>query len=214
MLEDLIKLLLAAVFGGLVGIERQMGGQNAGFRTQLLVCLGSCLFTLTSFHVYETFGKPADPARIAAQVVVGIGFLGAGAILRFGGNYIRGLTTAASLWIVSAIGMAVGFGNYMVASFTTLLVLANLAILKNFEDMLPKTRYSSLIIRTRGPQEIHISAVAKDLDMKIVETKYKFMKEHNLVEHEVSVRYKKYDQLTDLIEALKAIPNLLELHIS
>jgi putative Mg2+ transporter-C (MgtC) family protein len=213
VLENFFKLLVAAVFGGFVGIERQMGGQTAGFRTQLLVCLGACLFTIASVHVYKVHGAYTDPARIAAQIVVGIGFLGAGAILRHGVS-IRGLTTAATLWIVSAIGMAVGFGEYMIAGFTTFLVLVNLAILKNIEDILPINRYSSLTIKIKGPDELKITDMVEGYNIKIVETKFSFIKTQNIVEYEISLRYKDYNQLNRFLNVLKEIPNLIELHIS
>lgn len=211
-MENLLKLMIAAALGGLVGIERQMGGQTAGFRTQLLVCLGACLFTIASVHVYKVHGAYTDPARIAAQIVVGIGFLGAGAILRHGVS-IRGLTTAATLWIVSAIGMAVGFGEYLIAGFTTFLVLANLAILKNIEDILPINRYSSLIIKIKGHDELKITDMVEGYNVKIVETKFRLMKAQNIVEYEISLRYKDYNQLNRFLNVLKEIPNLIELHI-
>lgn len=211
-LENFLKLLLAATFGGLIGIERQIGGQTAGFRTQLLVCLGSCLFTIASVHVYKVYGAYTDPGRIAAQIVVGIGFLGAGAILKHGIS-IRGLTTAATLWIVSAIGMAVGFGEYKIAGFTTFLVIANLAILKNIEDILPKNLYSTLIIRIKGADELKIAELIDGYNIKVLDAKIKFIKEQNIVEQEVSVRYKDYAQLTEFLRVLKKIPNLIELHM-
>ncbi|MCL4536774.1 MAG: MgtC/SapB family protein [Nitrospirae bacterium] len=212
-MENFLRLFIAAVLGGLIGIERQIGGQYAGFRTQLLVCLGSCLFTIASVHVYKAHGAYTDPARIAAQIVVGIGFLGAGAILRHGVS-IRGLTTAATLWIVSAIGMAVGFGEYMIAGFTTFLVLVNLALLKNIEDILPKNRYSILIIKIKGAEELKIEEFINGYNIKVLDTKFKFMKEQNIIEQEVSLRYKDYAQLTEFLRVLKNIPDLLEIHIS
>jgi putative Mg2+ transporter-C (MgtC) family protein len=212
-LENFLKLLIAATFGGLIGIERQIGGQTAGFRTQLLVCLGSCLFTIASIHVYKIYGAYTDPGRIAAQIVVGIGFLGAGAILRHGIS-IRGLTTAATLWIVSAIGMAVGFGEYITAGFATFLVLVNLAVLKNIEDILPKNRYSILIIKIKGTEELKIMEFINGYNIRVLDAKIKFMKEQNIVEQEVSIRYKDYAQLTEFLRVLKNIPDLIELHIS
>lgn len=212
-MENFLKLIIAAIFGGLIGIERQIGGQYAGFRTQLLVCLGSCLFTIASIHVYNAHGAYTDPARIAAQIVVGIGFLGAGAILRHGIS-IRGLTTAATLWIVSAIGMAVGFGEYIIAGFATFLVLTNLAILKNIEDILPKNRYATLTIKTKGLDEPKITEFINGYNIKVLDTKIKFMKEQNTVEQEISIRYKNHAQLIEFLKTLKNIPNLIELHVS
>jgi putative Mg2+ transporter-C (MgtC) family protein len=126
--EALLRLALAAVLGGVVGIERELREREAGLRTHLLVALGSALFTIVSaygFHAFLSSGANvvrADPTRIAAQIVTGIGFLGAGAIIRQGLS-VRGLTTAATLWVVAAIGLAVGAGYYSGALITTGLVV-------------------------------------------------------------------------------------------
>jgi putative Mg2+ transporter-C (MgtC) family protein len=126
--EALLRLALAAALGGVVGIERELREREAGLRTHLLVALGSTLFTIVSaygFHAFLSSGANvvrADPTRIAAQIVTGIGFLGAGAIIRQGLS-VRGLTTAATLWVVAAIGLAVGAGYYSGALITTGLVV-------------------------------------------------------------------------------------------
>ena len=129
--ESLLRLSLAAVLGGLIGIERELREREAGLRTHLLVALGSCLFTIVSaygFHAFLASGEAvvrADPTRIAAQIVTGIGFLGAGAIIRQGLS-VRGLTTAATLWVVAAVGLAAGAGYYSAAVITTAVVLVAL----------------------------------------------------------------------------------------
>jgi putative Mg2+ transporter-C (MgtC) family protein len=129
--EALLRLTLAATLGGAVGIERELREREAGLRTHLLVALGSALFTIVSaygFHEFLSSGASvvrADPTRIAAQIVTGIGFLGAGAIIRQG-LAVRGLTTAATLWVVAAIGLAVGAGYYGGALITTGVVLVAL----------------------------------------------------------------------------------------
>ena len=126
--ESLLRLALAAVLGGLIGVERELREREAGLRTHLLVALGSALFTIVGaygFHAFLDTGANvvrADPTRIAAQIVTGIGFLGAGAIIRQGLS-VRGLTTAATLWVVAAVGLAAGAGYYSVAVITTALVL-------------------------------------------------------------------------------------------
>lgn len=127
--EMLVRLSLATVCGGLIGLEREIHGKVAGFRTHALVCLGAALIMLVSIDIYAAYKGFAqvDPSRIAAQVVSGIGFLGAGAIIRFPTG-ITGLTTAASLWVVSAIGLACGAGFFKPALATTLLVLVVLVI--------------------------------------------------------------------------------------
>jgi len=127
-----LRLLLAVVFGGLIGLERESHGRPAGFRTHILVSLGSTLVMLTSAYGLESISINYDPGRIAAQVISGIGFLGAGTILREGAT-IRGLTTAASLWAVAGIGLAVGIGMYYAAAIATILVVFTLVYLNKFE---------------------------------------------------------------------------------
>jgi len=139
--EALLRLLLAAVLGGGIGLERELRDHEAGLRTHLLVALGACLFTLVSGYAWTDWafsqrsGITLDPTRIAAQIVTGIGFLGAGAIIVRGVN-VRGLTTAATLWVVAAIGMAAGTGYYEVAVGTTFLVLVSLRPLKHLSSRL------------------------------------------------------------------------------
>jgi len=136
-LQMIVRLLLTVVLSGLIGLERQMHRRNAGLRTHILVSLGSCLIMLTSLHVFDIYRGIAslDPSRIAAGVITGIGFLGAGTIIR-DREGVRGLTTAASLWVVAAIGLAVGCGFNRAAVFATLLTLVVLLILRYFEDSL------------------------------------------------------------------------------
>lgn len=212
-MEDFLKLFISATFGGLVGIERQISGQSAGFRTQLLVCLGSCLFTILSLNVYKLYGGSSDPGRIAAQIITGIGFLGAGAILRYGKNYIRGLTTAASLWIVSAIGMAVGFGEYLIGGFTTLIVLINLVILKNIEVILPVHRYIDIVVKLKRSDALKFEDIINGYNIKIVNTRFKFLIEQKLIEQEITIRYKDDLQLEGFLNNLKNLPDMTELKI-
>ena len=127
--ELVFRLVLSAVIGGAIGIEREASNRPAGFRTHILVSVGSTLIMLVSIY-----GVPssADPARIAAQVVSGIGFLGAGTILRTG-NHIKGLTTAASLWVCAGIGLAIGSGFYLGGVITAIIVILSLVVLGKFE---------------------------------------------------------------------------------
>jgi putative Mg2+ transporter-C (MgtC) family protein len=126
--EGLIRLCLAAVLAGAIGIERELREQEAGLRTHMLVCVGATMFMIVGVYAWSDYqlsndiGVVVDPSRVASYVVSGIGFLGAGAIIRHGIN-VRGLTTAASLWVVAAIGVAVGAGMYGFAVATTALVL-------------------------------------------------------------------------------------------
>jgi putative Mg2+ transporter-C (MgtC) family protein len=134
-LEVLIRVALAGALGGAIGAERELRERAAGLRTHMLVSVGAALFTLVSAYGWSDFtfsqssGVTFDPTRIAAQIVSGIGFLGAGAIIRQGLS-VRGLTTAATLWVVAAIGMASGAGYYAAAVITTALVLVALGPLR------------------------------------------------------------------------------------
>lgn len=110
-----LKLVIAALLGSTVGIEREKSGKSAGLRTYMLVSLGSCLITIVSISFVQ------DPARVASHIVEGIGFLGAGAIIARGKD-VRGLTTAAALWVMAAVGLGVGMGYYLLAITTTILV--------------------------------------------------------------------------------------------
>lgn len=129
------RLAISAFLGGLIGVERQWHRCNAGLRTHILVSLGSCLIMLTSIYVSDIYSGmvKADPARIAAGVITGIGFLGAGTIIR-DNEGVRGLTTAASLWVVAGIGLAAGCGFYKAAEFTALLALVVLVVLRLAEN--------------------------------------------------------------------------------
>lgn len=141
------RLLLSVLFGALIGMERETHGRPAGLRTHILVCFGSTLFTLAS---YQIAGKIYDPARVTAQIVTGVGFLGAGTIIHQG-SVIRGLTTAASIWTVAAIGVAAGIGGEMlylaaIASVMAFLVLSLVAHLEKL--MISRRDERSLTINT------------------------------------------------------------------
>lgn len=137
--EILIRLLLASLFGALIGLERERKNWSAGMRTHMMVCVGSSLIMIVSaFGFADVLGKDhivLDPARVAAQVISGIGFIGAGAILFLKQGTIRGLTTASGLWTVAAIGLATGGGMYFAAGATTIIALIILWALQPFERM-------------------------------------------------------------------------------
>jgi putative Mg2+ transporter-C (MgtC) family protein len=124
------RLLLAVALGAAIGLEREIRRKPAGLRTNTLIALGSALFTVVSVSLSARSDGSAD--RIAAQVVTGIGFLGAGAIIRSGGD-VHGMTTAATIWVNAAIGMAVGAGEYLMATLTTIVTLIVLAVLQPIE---------------------------------------------------------------------------------
>ena len=124
-IEIFLRLVLAVIVGGLIGFERKVVHKPAGLRTHILVCLGATLFTIVSITTFADI----DPARIIAGIVTGIGFLGAGTIFR-AENHVKGLTTAASMWSVAAIGIAVGVGEYLLSAVATVLVILILQLNK------------------------------------------------------------------------------------
>lgn len=136
-LDLALRLVVASVLGGVIGLEREIHQHPAGMRTHLLVSLGSAVFTVLSIAGFESPAgpngvTPTDPSRVAAQIVSGIGFLGGGAILHHGGN-VRGLTTAASLWAVAAVGMAAGAGLFVMAAVSAVLVIVALEVFQRLE---------------------------------------------------------------------------------
>ena len=148
--EILLRLGLACFLGGIIGLERESNKQPAGLRTHILVCIGATLVMLCNIFIYEKYKGVTniDPARLGAQVISGIGFLGAGTIIKEGLS-IRGLTTAASLWVVACLGIAIGLGFYTGAFITTGFILVILIFFSKFEYLLNiKTSKSILIIKS------------------------------------------------------------------
>ncbi len=174
--ELFLRLALSCVLGGIVGYERQSRRKSAGLRTNVLVCLGSCLIMVLSEALYQNVeGRTnADPARLAAQVVSGIGFLGAGAIMKEGLT-VTGLTTAACLWVVAGVGLAVGAGYYSGALITTALVFGTLGTLSRIDEWLMHEKNLSLVIHTvdRPGQLMQINACLENLKLKIRGVKVK-----------------------------------------
>ena len=153
--EMAARLVVSCVLGGLIGYEREAHRKAAGLRTHILVSVGSCLIMILSVKIYASVQglTNADPTRMAAQVVSGIGFLGAGSILKDGPS-VKGLTTAASLWVVSGVGLAVGSGYYMGAVLTTGLVFMTLTIISRLENKEYKSLINLFIISVDMPGQI------------------------------------------------------------
>jgi putative Mg2+ transporter-C (MgtC) family protein len=203
-LDLLGRLLLAAVLGGIIGLEREWSGKPAGFRTNLLICVGAALLTELSVAVARAADPfaMADPGRIAAQIVSGIGFLGAGTIIQSRAGVV-GLTTAATLWVVAAIGMAVGAGAFVEAVGATVLVVVALLVLGQLEPMLNKHR--EMVVRVtmgRDPGTVtQVEALLDDpLEAQVMEAER--------TDSEVSMTYHVYghrDQTNRLVNRLLEI---------
>jgi putative Mg2+ transporter-C (MgtC) family protein len=214
------KLLIAAILGGFIGWEREKRGRPAGLRTHLLLCVGVTLMMLVSEHIfvhYQVYKSDSvlriDPARIAAQVVTGVGFLGAGTIMRFRAS-VRGLTTAASLWIVSGIGLAVGSGFILPAIFTTIIAMTTLIFLPKVEGEIEKDKYMTIKMLISG-QEHFLDNIKNILEKNsIILQNYKFEKDVQKEEivYDMSVKFKDEKMLVlatdDMIKTIKEIKRL------
>ena len=172
-MSDLVvaqRLLLVAVLAGAIGYERERHGRAAGFRTHILVGVGSCLIMLTGLYLMDTLAgrAPLDPTRMAAQVVSGLGFLGAGTILRFRAS-VRGLTTAASLWAIGGVGLAVGAGFLWGATIATGIVVTVLFGFSRVERAMRRDVYQTLVIETRALDEslAQIRSALDDYEVEI-----------------------------------------------
>ena len=160
------RLFLAALLGGIIGLEREATGKPAGFRTNLLICLGAALITEISIAIaHDTaLQQPlrADPGRIAAQIVSGIGFLGAGTIMQTRGS-VTGLTTAATMWVVAAIGMATGAGAYVIAGTATAITFIALRVLHHLDDLILPGRFSQHTIVVEADADVDAAEIEQAL---------------------------------------------------
>ncbi len=162
--EIIIRLFLGAVIGGIIGFEREVHGRAAGFRTQLIVCVAAVLIMIVSENYYHYLHNlddslRIDPARISAGALIGIGFLGAGVIIK-SGFAVRGLTTAASIWIVSAIGLAIGGGLYLEAILTALITILALMVLRGLEKKINTLRFKNIVISSSAGENVEAQVLA------------------------------------------------------
>lgn len=177
--EDVIKLVLAIAVGGLIGAEREFRDKSAGFRTLIFICVGSTLFTMFSLKIAED----SDPARIAAQIVTGVGFLGAGAILRDRGRIV-GLTTASMIWLAAALGMGIGSGNYLVTMVGTGIILVVLWIFPRFEQWIntvSTTEYYEIICVYAPGRHEELLALARSMKLDVLNSKRNRVNENLII---------------------------------
>ena len=146
----ILRIVIALILGGFIGIERGIKNRPAGFRTHILVCIGACLVMITNEYIFIAAGGASDPTRMGAQVISGIGFLGVGTIFMTGKNTVQGLTTAAGLWAAACVGLAVGTGFYVGGILATLLILIVLALLHKLETAIfNKTRIVTIYVEMK-----------------------------------------------------------------
>lgn len=220
--EIAFRMLAALLAGGLVGLERSHRGRPAGFRTHALVCLASCLLMLvTVYELHWIKGRAGttvvlDPTRMAQGIMTGIGFVGAGAIIKEGFS-VRGLTTAASIWITAALGILTGIGFYFAAALGTLLALGTLSLFRWIEARLPSESYANFMVRFgRGDavSEADLRALAAQHGFSLHNVSYRLHGEEGVLEYRSVVRTLKPSNLERLAQTLSRDARVIDFRIS
>jgi putative Mg2+ transporter-C (MgtC) family protein len=208
--EIIIRLLLGTLFGGVIGFERQVHGRPAGFRTHILVCIAAVLIMIVSeYYQYLSSINPSyiriDPGRIAAGALAGVGFIGAGVVLKAGLS-IQGLTTAACIWVVSAIGLAIGSGLYLAGAVTFVITIFSLTSLRGVERKMPKLTFRFLTITADlNADEDRIISIIKKADLSIVNIDYEQCTDSGIIIFYITVSFYRYHLLKVLIDELSAL---------
>ncbi len=206
--EIFIRLAAALIAGGAIGFERERDSQPAGLRTHMIVSLGAALVMILSINMGIEYGS--DPARLAAQVVSGIGFLGAGAILRFGFN-VKGLTTASTLWTTAMVGLAIGYGYYLVALFAVIIMLIVLTLVERFEKKFVRVNVIRTVVIDVRDREGIIREVRKTIskmaDAVMAFNVQKSIKNKHL-RIEIVARFNRNEKLEDMMEVISAIESV------
>ena len=217
-----VRLLASVIIGGLIGLERSYHGRPAGFRTHTLVCLSTCLLMLVT--VYENVWFPAvsqarvtiDPTRLAQGIMTGIGFLGAGAIIKEGLS-VRGLTTAASIWITAAIGILVGIGFYFPAAICTVITLGTLSAFRWIEIRMPMQFYAHFVVR------FDYDAILPEQEMRELLAEHRFTlgslsyrldKDKRFFEYSMTIRTNRARNVEALCEHLRRLESVKEFRMS
>jgi len=193
--ELIIRFALAVLWGGIIGSERQYRSKSAGFRTMIMISLGACFFTIIS----KIIGGDTNGDRIASNIVSGIGFIGAGVIFR-GDNRVNGITTAATIWVVAAVGMGIGAGYYFAAAVSSILMILILAILpyiERFIDELNQSKEYTIVIYYEKGSIKHIEQIFKDIDVKYRLIKIDKIGEKVSFEWEIQAHKKRHSILSE-----------------
>jgi len=213
--QMIMRLFLAALLGGIVGMERGSGDRPAGLRTHVLVCTGSALIMLVSIYAFDPQTYTRDPGRIAAQVVSGIGFLGAGTILHEGLT-VRGLTTAASLWMVAAIGLAIGSGMIMVGIISTGIMLITLVTFHGWEKRMPgashnERRYIRIIAKSNQDTMMTILGYLGEHNVKVRTLNVKNNSIQGTIIIELYLKISKDFNINEIIAGINTLEDVISL---
>jgi putative Mg2+ transporter-C (MgtC) family protein len=218
------RLIIALLIGGAIGLERSYHGRPAGFRTHALVCLSTSLLMLVSVYEGLWFTPPAttlaritlDPTRVAQGIMTGIGFIGAGAIMKEGLT-VRGLTTAASIWITAAIGVLVGIGFYFPAVFASALTLGTLSVFRWIESIVPVQFYAQFVIRFAQDKimpEPELRTMIAKHSFSIANLSYRFDKQDGFFEYRMIIRTGRAKNAHALSETLRVLESVKEFRLS
>jgi len=221
-LDILVRLGAALLYGGLIGLERSYRGRPAGFRTHALVCLASAALMLVT--VYESLWFSADqgarvnidPTRMAQGIMTGIGFLGAGVIMKDGLS-VRGLTTAASIWITAAIGILVGVGFYMPAGLATVMTLGTLSIFRWIEQRMRTETFAEFVVRFTAPHampEHDLRRYVSEFGFSVAHVTHRFRRAEDQVEYRMTLRTLDSDGIRRLAEELRRREDVDEFRIA
>lgn len=205
--EILIRLLLATIVGGVTGIERERSNKVAGFRTHILVSLGACIASITSLDLFLQFYTISnlDPARLSAQVLSGIGFLGAGTIMKTS-NRVVGLTTAAGIWSTACIGIAIGYGYYFLGLVSWLILLIVLYILKFIDSSLKKTKSGKIILKIEDDSTLLLVLGLLD-EIDVESYKLNVNKEDNEWIVKFTIAYKDNRKINEIAKLFYSVDN-------
>ncbi len=208
--ESLLKLCIAFILGAILGLEREIKRHPAGLRTHILVTVGSTGFMLAGISLMNSLGTIADPSRIAQGIVTGVGFLGGGAIIKAGVD-VKGLTTAASIWIASAVGLLVATNAFMIAVGITIIALITLCVIQKMEiQMKTRTSHSTLIVKGKAGSTLHtiIRQHLNSLGVQVEEMG--FSRSGNVVTLHLILTIPYNMENTTIIESLGNLPEVIE----
>ncbi len=213
LMSYVIRLIIALTVGAAVGLEREFQGKPAGIRTNMLMCIGSCLIMIISLEIARTAGRVADPGRIAAQVVTGVGFLGAGAIIR-SRFHVTGLTTAATIWVLSALGLAIGAGYILLALAGAVCITITLTLIKYIEKAIVRIRSSHIIQLTLEPSRGIIGSIIEEfnaLDIASEALDVKRLGKTWTATFEYTTNRSKHGRLVEVLSKLDGVESINEL---
>jgi putative Mg2+ transporter-C (MgtC) family protein len=202
----LLRLFFAFISGGILGFERSAKGISAGFRTHIIVCMASCAIMLTNLYIYLAY-HTGDPMRMPAQVISGVGFLGAGCILVTGQHRIKGVTTAAGIWAAACLGLCIGAGDYMVAGIVLLMVILTMTVFRTFDEMIiTRTRYMRLFMELSSVHAVtELMRYLQTIRIKVNDTEFLDKKNNEYIAMVIDIELQKSSSVEETIAEFEQV---------